>query len=174
MKKSKKIIIVAVLVVSIVILIAVLIKTFYDNAIIVFPTSTENIISNTWEPIGDNPTATSWKIEHVSMKIKEPTLTNKSVIVILTDTNPIPVSYGEIFGIDKKSNNEWKPLDLKKSLFGNTDWDEGAQMVEKDRTLEMFLDIEKHYGVLKKGEYRIVKEISNNGTIEYLYTEFTI
>ena len=109
-------------------------------------------------------------INNVSLSIKEGTLTKTGATVIITDNNKDTYIYGESFRIDKKENGEWKKLEIIDDTFGFTDI---AWSVGNNGKLERKHDWSKLYGELAEGEYRLVKDVYDNGYKE-IWVEFNI
>ena len=112
-------------------------------------------------------------LEGVSMSIKEGTLTNKGVTVIITDTSNRDNIYGTPYSIDKYEDGEFKKLD---TIIDDYAWTMQGYSVDENNTLEFKVNWENLYGKLKKGKYRIVKDTSyaGEGTKHYITAEFEI
>ncbi len=104
-------------------------------------------------------------LENVSIKIKDDTLTKTSATIIITDKSNKDYNYDEWFRIDKKENNKWKELETISS-----NWIDLPVYKIENNTLEMNQDWTNIYGSLKKGNYRLVKEVND----KYISVEFTI
>ena len=122
-----------------------------------------------------NPT----EIDGISMAIKEGTLTEKGVTVIIKDTNGKGTYfYGTEFRIDKKENDNWiKP----KETGNNCGFNSIAYYVDDDGFLEFEQNWECMYGELETGNYRLVKSTAlskdtpiTEDEIKYFSIEFTI
>lgn len=114
----------------------------------------------------------------VNMYIKEDTLTNTSATIVIEDTNPNKIIYGEDFYIEKYDNNTWTNID---TLGENYGFNAMAYYVNEEGKLEMNQDWTHIYGSLPKGTYRLVKNVSfeaklpSNGDDKfYIWTEFEI
>lgn len=94
------------------------------------------------------------EIPSVSMQIKEGTLTNSGVTIVITDLGKNQYSYGEEFQVEKKEEGEWVPLEV---IHKNACFNDIAYHVDVRGKLELELDWSYRYGELKKGEYRILK-----------------
>lgn len=112
--------------------------------------------------ISENP------LENIKMEIKEQTLTNSGATVIITDENSPTYVYGNYFRIEKKQNDQWNILPPITKEYAFTE--EGI-LVGKEGKLELEIKWEPLYGKLAKGEYRIVKQVSQNQSI---FVEFTL
>lgn len=104
----------------------------------------------------------------ITMTIKEGTLTRTSATVIIRDKNK-EHGYGENYSIEKKENEEWKPVKQIGTYF--------VKMVSIGTLtgeLKFDLDWSERYGELENGEYRIVKTLDTKGGKLELYAEFVI
>ena len=110
------------------------------------------------------------KYSKISLSIKKDTLTKTGETIVISDISEQENTYGEWFRIDKKIDGFWEELTPVSDEYG---FEEVAYLIGKDNKLEMNTDWSKLYGELEKGEYRLVKEIYNNGRT-YLTVEFTI
>lgn len=106
----------------------------------------------------------------VSLSLKKDTLTKTNVTIIISDISEQENTYGEWFRIDKKTNGFWEEL---KPIDDNYVFTDIAYKIGENHQLEMHTDWSKLYGELEPGEYRLVKEIYDNGHT-YLAVEFTI
>ena len=109
-------------------------------------------------------------IDGVTMKVSKESLTNTRLTVIIEDTNKEKYVYGEEFFIEKKVDNNWIRL---KPIKGDYGFNEMGYLVNDDNKLEMIQDWSNIYGVLNKGEYRLVKNVFDNG-YKYFSVEFKI
>ena len=109
----------------------------------------------------------------VIMTIKDGTLTNKSVTLVLTNNSDRKIQYGSPYEIEIKKNGEWYKINAKLNftlpLF----------ILESKEKNEFKLDFEEGYGKLPSGTYRVIKKIDKekeDGLFDsfYVSTEFTI
>ena len=109
----------------------------------------------------------------VIMTIKEGTLTNKSVTLILTNNSDRKIQYGSPYEIEIKKNGEWYKINAKLNftlpLF----------ILESKKKSQFKLNFEEGYGKLPSGTYRVIKKIDKekeDGLFDsfYVSTEFTI
>lgn len=109
----------------------------------------------------------------VIMTIKDGTLTNKSVTLILTNNSDRKIQYGSPYEIEIKKNDEWYKINAKLNftlpLF----------ILESKKKNEFKLNFEEGYGKLSSGTYRVIKKIDKekeDGLFDsfYVSTEFTI
>ncbi len=110
---------------------------------------------------------------NVSLSIKENTLTNTGATLILKNNSNTDIKYGNSYEIEIKHNKKWYKLDGKMyftlPLF----------FLEPNKTVELEENWQDGYKKLKKGTYRIIKEIKiekENNTFDsfYVAAEFTI
>ena len=109
----------------------------------------------------------------VMMTIKDGTLTNKSVTLILTNNSDRKIQYGSPYEIEIKKNDEWHKINAKLNftlqLF----------ILESKKKNEFELNFEDGYGKLPPGTYRVIKKIDKekeDGVFDsfYVAAEFTI
>ena len=89
----------------------------------------------------------------VIMTIKEGTLTNKSVTLVLTNNSDKNFQYGNPYEIEIKKDSEWHKINVK------LNFDMPAFQLSAKESKEIELDWENGYGKLPKGTYRIIKGI---------------
>ena len=95
----------------------------------------------------------------VSLIIKDETLTNTSATLILKNNSDKKIKYGEDYKIEIKKNEKWYKINVDQWFnLPTTELDVG-------KSKEINLNWKTSYGKLKKGTYRIVKDI------EYIYGE---
>ena len=109
----------------------------------------------------------------VIMTIKDGTLTNKSVTLVLINNSDKKIQYGSSYEIEIKKNDEWHKihaeLNFTLQLF----------ILESKEKNEFELNFEEGYGKLPSGTYRVIKKIDKekeDGLFDsfYVSTEFTI
>jgi len=110
-------------------------------------------------------------VKNVTIEVIKDTITNKSVEILITDNNKDYYGWGVDFKIQKKVNGEWKDL---KYTSDDLVWNSIAYIPNEDNQLKQKLDIEEYYGKLKKGTYRVVKSVYDNGYIDIYSNEFEI
>lgn len=159
-------------------------QSYMNNVIYNVPTIQENLKNNLdFSSMSEEEIQKyeEWWIEaknkrtcdNVTIEIKAGTLTNSSVIIIITDKNEVHYEYGDTYRIDKKEKEKWKEAKRKFSLPRVTDTIShgyGYYKVGNNGKVEIAINWEEKYGKLKKGEYRLVKFIDN----KEIYTEFII
>ncbi|MBD9105571.1 hypothetical protein EGW03_03755 [bacterium] len=109
----------------------------------------------------------------VSLSIKENTLTTSSATLILKNNSNTEIQYGNSYEIEIKHNKKWYKLD------GEMYFTLPLFFLEPKKTVELEVNWEDGYKKLKKGTYRIIKEIKiekENNTFDsfYVAAEFTI
>ena len=109
----------------------------------------------------------------VIMTIKDGTLTNKSVTLVLINNSDKKIQYGSPYEIEIKKNDEWHKINAELNftlqLF----------ILESKEKNEFELNFEDGYGKLPSGTYRVIKKIDKekeDGVFDsfYVSTEFTI
>ena len=109
----------------------------------------------------------------VIMTIKDGTLTNKSVTLILTNNSDKKIQYGSSYEIEIKKNDEWHKINAKLNFTLQL-----FILESKDKN-EFELNFEDGYGKLPSGTYRVIKKIDKekeDGVFDsfYVAAEFTI
>ena len=109
----------------------------------------------------------------VIMTIKDGTLTNKSVTLVLINNSDKKIQYGSSYEIEIKKNDEWHKINAELNftlqLF----------ILESKKKNEFELNFEDGYGKLPPGTYRVIKKIDKekeDGVFDsfYVAAEFTI
>jgi len=96
----------------------------------------------------------------ISLVVKEGTLTNKGVTLILKNDSSIDYSYGEVYSIEKENDGNWSNVETIHDMIFNLP----AWGIKSGENIELDIDWEYGYGQLESGKYRIVKEIFKSGT----------
>lgn len=109
--------------------------------------------------------------ENVTIEILDNTITAISLSITITDNNEIQYGWGVEFRVQEKVNGEWKNLNY---ISDDLSWIDIAYELNEDNQLTQKLDIEKYYGKLSNGIYRIVKPVYDNGYIDIYSNEFEI
>ena len=175
MNKSKKIIIgiliVLIIVVGIVVAYKIIEKSVTNRADFNFVV--ENISSSPVNTIdnGQNDTKLNRNTNNVTIEVDNTTISPESVTIIITDNNNEHYAWGIEFRVQKKVNEEWEDLEY---VSDDLSWIDIAYEVNEDNQLTLKLDIEKYYGKLSNGIYRIVKPVYDNGYIDIYSNEFEI
>lgn len=105
--------------------------------------------------------------ENATMIIKGGTLTKTGTIVIIKNESESSIGYGEWYRIDKQVKGEWRGLKAKDEDYIV---DAIGYLIESGKEVEEKIDWTDLYGELKKGKYRLVKDIGS----EYVAVEFDI
>ena len=95
------------------------------------------------------------ELDHVSMSIKEGTLTKTGATIIIHDLSGHKYVYGSPYIVEKKVNDKWVEV---KNICDNCAFNAMAYGVDQDGILEFNCNWERMYGKLTKGYYRIVKD----------------
>ena len=109
----------------------------------------------------------------VSLSIKEETLDNTGVTLILKNNSDKLLRYDEVYEIEIKKDNEWHKINVE-LYFTLPLWG-----VEPNSEEELELNWKNGYGKLAPGEYRIIKKVYFEDEIDeedafYISAEFTI
>ena len=102
-----------------------------------------------------------------SMSIKEGTLTNSGLTLIITNLSNEEITLGEEYSIDKKENGKWKPLT---PIIDNYGFIAIGYVLKPNNNFETKIDWKELYGELEVGEYRLIKNIND----KYVSVEFKI
>ena len=108
---------------------------------------------------------------NVTIEIDNNSVKPESVSIIITDNNEDYYGWGVEFRVQQKTDGEWKDL---KYISYNLSWIDIAYELGEDKQLTQKLDIEKYYGKLSNGIYRIVKPVYDNEYIDIYSNEFEI
>ena len=103
----------------------------------------------------------------IKMVIKEDSLTKTNATIIITDNSKQKHTYGEAFIIEKKLKNTWFKLNEKETW-----WNLIGYEVDENNQIELNHNWNSIYGNLKKGTYRLLKQVGS--TNEYIAVEFKI
>lgn len=109
--------------------------------------------------------------ENVTIKVVPNTACDTSVQILITDNNEDKYGWGVAFSIQEKVNGEWKYLDY---ISDEVAWIAIAYNLNENNQLVQKVDIEKYYGKLNKGIYRVAKTIYDNGNVDIYSDEFEI
>lgn len=171
MNKSKKIIIGILIVLIIVVAYKIIEKSVTNRADFNF--AVENISSTPVNTIdnGQNDTELNRNTNNVTIEVDNTTISPESVTIIITDNNTEHFAWGVEFRVQKKVNEEWEDLEY---VSNDLSWIDIAYEVNEDNQLTLKLDIEKYYGKLSNGIYRIVKPVYDNEYIDIYSNEFEI
>ena len=103
----------------------------------------------------------------VSLSIKEGTLTNNSVTAILKNSSNNTIIYDDTYELEIKKDGSWYKIDVE-LLFNEPIWN-----LDSGASKELEFNLEKSYGDLDIGTYRIIKAISLEKTDD-VYEEFYV
>lgn len=92
-------------------------------------------------------------LKDITLTIKEDTLTNEKVTLILTNNSDKNISYGNPYQLEIKRIDGWHRI-IKNPAFTL----EAYRVYPKGST-EIEVNLKNIYGKLKKGTYRIIKKI---------------
>lgn len=111
-------------------------------------------------------------LEGVSMKVKEGTVSNKGLTVIITDTSDRENIYGTFYRIDVYKNGEWVEVNRKSDMAFTSI----GLYPDENNTLELDISWLNYYGRLSSGRYRVVKStsVAGEGTEHFITAEFKI
>lgn len=140
-----------------------------NNSTSPYISSNENNLntSNIQENDSQNQTANlNQRTENVTIEVDEDTITSENVSIIITDNNVNQYGWGIEFKIQEKVNGEWKYLNY---ISDDLSWIDVAYELNEDNQLTQKIDIEKYYGKLSDGQYRIVKPVYDNEEDGYVY-----
>ena len=176
MSKNKKVIIgiliaVLIIVIGIVVVYKVIEKSVTDREDFKF--TVENISSNPVDTTnqGQSNIKSNRNPNNVIIKVDNATIKPESISITITDNNENQYGWGVEFRVQEKVNGEWKDLNY---ISDNLSWIDIAYQLNEDKQLTQKLDIEKYYGKLSNGIYRIVKPVYDNGYIDIYSNEFEI
>lgn len=109
--------------------------------------------------------------ENVTIEVDESTVSAASVSITITDNNENHYGWGVEFRVQQKIDGKWEDLQY---ISDDLAWIDIAYELNEDNQLTQKLDIEKYYGKLSNGIYRIVKPVYDNGYIDIYSNEFEI
>ncbi len=109
-------------------------------------------------------------LKDITLTIKEDTLTNEKVTLILTNNSDKNISYGNPYQLEIKRFDGWHRI-IKNPAFTLE-----AYIVYPKGSTEIEVNLKNIYGKLKKGTYRIIKNIryENEEKSFNVASEFTI
>lgn len=175
MNKNKKVIIGFLIVLIIVIGVVITYKLIERNITnrADFNFTVENISSNPVDTVNheQNDTKSNRNPNNVIIKVETTTIKPESVSITITDNNEHQYGWGVEYRVQKKINGEWKNLNY---VSDDLSWIDIAYQLNDDKEFTQKLDIEKYYGKLSNGIYRIVKPVYDDGYIDIYSNEFEI
>lgn len=102
-----------------------------------------------------------------SLLIKEETLTNSGLTLIIKNLSDNEITLGEEYSIDKKDNGKWKSLI---PIIDNYGFIDIGYILKPNDDFETKIDWRWLYGELETGEYRLIKDVND----KYVSVEFRI
>ena len=177
---NKKVLVIALLIVVIIfaIILGMFLKTKSEDNNIANSNNTTQYVPNWVNVVEGNEAGTPVDTlkfnrtkENVTIEILQDTITKEGVKILITDKNKDHYGWGEDFRVQEKVNGEWIDLEY---ISDNLTWIDIAYGLNADNQLTQKLDIEKYYGKLSNGTYRIVKSVYDNGYIDIYSNEFEI
>ena len=119
--------------------------------------------------------------ELVSVSIKEGSLTNNSVTLVIREEEDYDINYGEEFWLEKYNPSSYEYERIPENLSNNCGFNDMAYYASPSSPLELKQDWSCMYGSLSKGKYLLVKEVSfdsdnpiNSRDIFHISMEFEI
>lgn len=109
--------------------------------------------------------------EKVIMKVDKSSISRTKITVIITDNNKDHYRFDVKFKIQKKVDGLWNYLGY---INDNVRWIAIAYVPNDNNQVIQNIDIEKYYGSLVDGTYRIVKELSDEEHTIIYSDEFEI
>ena len=111
--------------------------------------------------------------KNLSMSVKENSLTNTEVTIIFTsdDEFEYATSSGDNFIVSKFKDNKWNELTPIKGNWNST---EMINYNPPTKKIEENINWREKYGELKKGKYKLEREILIDGNKGNYYIEFEI
>lgn len=110
----------------------------------------------------------------VIMQLKENTLSNTGLTIILKNQSNIDIQYGNPYSIEKYQNGYWKTVELINDMAFTLP----AYELKTNESKEININWEYGYGKLPSGKYRIVKNFNYEENEKYVsfikYLEFEI
>ena len=175
MNRNKKVIIGSLIILIIVIGVVVVYKLTEKSVTnrADFNVIVENISSNPVDTVNheQNDARSKRNPNNVIIEVETTTIKPESVSITITDNNEYQYGWGVEYRVQEKINGEWKNLDY---ISNDLSWIDIAYQLNDNKQLTQKLDIEKYYGKLSNGIYRIVKPVYDDGYIDIYSNEFEI
>lgn len=116
-------------------------------------------------------------LEGITMTVIEDTVSPTGLTVILENSSQKECIYSESFLLEERINDQWYQMPVV--IEGDYGFDDIAYPLNLGDKGEWQVNWEWLYGILDKGEYRIIKDILNfkeDGEFDthYLSAEFTV
>lgn len=122
-------------------------------------------------PNKDNNKEDIKEMKEISMEIKEDTLTNEGLTLIITDENRLVEGYDVTFKIEKKEFENWEEL---KPITNDIVWTTEKYVLDENNQVEIKQNWKYIYGSLSKGEYKLIKYITIDKEQYSISLEFEI
>ena len=157
---------------KIIIAICVAVVVISIDAIIFIKVDKNNLTNNQNEQNVNNLEGETTDLEsneisdEITIKVLEDTITRESIEILITDKRESNPGWDTEFKVQQKINGEWQDLKYKDDRIES---DLIGMFVDDNKQLTQKLDIEKYYGKLQNGIYRIGKDIYNNADGNYIY-----
>lgn len=114
-------------------------------------------------------------LDSVTMITKPETVTRTGLTVIIENHSSERWMYGQYFSVEKKSGDNWYEVPILEDAYSFIDLGHNVAPLQ---SVEWVVDWEGYYGVLDKGEYRILKDFRNSeetdDEIYHLAAEFIV
>ncbi len=107
----------------------------------------------------DNDTQYNINNNLISLSIKENTLTNKGLILIIENKTEDKYNYGSFYSLEHFENNNWK--ELESGSFTSM-----AYGILPYQKVEETIDWSYHNGELSPGKYRILKSFTDKNNVK--------
>jgi hypothetical protein len=109
-------------------------------------------------------------LDGIVLEIKENTITNTGLILMIKNVAPNNYEYGAPYWIEEKINDQWILKTPKTTV-----WTMEARILSGNSIREEDLDWVYLYGELSPGDYRVSKHFSYSNDKDYkISVEFTI
>lgn len=176
MSKNKKIIIGILIAILVVVIGGIVVYKLIENSVTNkedFNFKVDNVSSNPVNTVNheQNDTKSNRTPDNVIIEVESTTINPESVTITITDNNENQYGWGIEFRVQEKVNGEWKNLNY---VSDDLPWIDIAYELGEDKQFTQKLDIEKYYGKLSNGIYRIVKPVYDNGYVDIYSNEFEI
>ena len=92
----------------------------------------------------------------ITIKIKQGTLTKKSLVLIIENNSNKKYTYTDEFEIEIMKNKKWIKIECDDCWFNLP-----VHTIDSKEKKEIICNLEKMYGDLETGTYRIIKKFNN-------------
>jgi hypothetical protein len=98
-------------------------------------------------------------LDGVTLEIKENTVSDKGLTLIIKNATPIEYTYSEVYCVEEKTDGGWRRLITRDIVDKNEQcWKTGGYTLGENNTQEQEIDWTWLYGKLNSGTYRIIKD----------------